>query len=168
MKGTPASRAGNINSSLMTLLVMSLALGAAPCWAASTCTVSYSPADFGIYNPQSPNSNDTTGNIQVTCSGGLGRISYTITLATGASGTYSARKLNHTLNNSLNYNLFVDAARTLIWGDGTAGTSTLSDSYIHPGYGNTIRSYPVYGRVPAGQNVRTGQYTDQLTITVNY
>jgi spore coat protein U-like protein len=135
--------------------------------AASSCSVVVAPPSFGNYNPSVVASLDTTGNVQVSCSGGLGRISYTIILSSGSEGSYENRKLKH-LTNKLRYNLYVDGAYTQIWGDGSAGTSIVSDSYIQPGTGNTIRNYPIYGRLFSKQNVPTGTYLDGLTVTVNY
>jgi spore coat protein U-like protein len=62
----------------------------------------------------------------------------------------------------LNYNLFTDAARSAVWGDGTQGTSTLSSKVQR----NKPWVATVYGRIPAGQNVPVGLYSDTLTVTI--
>jgi spore coat protein U-like protein len=66
----------------------------------------------------------------------------------------------------LNYNLYLDSAYTQIWGDGTGGTVTKSDN-IGGLLGSSI-SYTVYGRLPGGQNVPAGVYSDTVFVTVIY
>jgi len=58
----------------------------------------------------------------------------------------------------LEYNLYVDAACTKIWGDGTGST------FIRTG----AESITVYGRVPPRQKVRPGAYGDSVTIIVEW
>jgi spore coat protein U-like protein len=65
---------------------------------------------------------------------------------------------------NLTYQLYSDAARTMIWGDGTAGTVTVSAHVASNGTQNNT----VYGRIPALQGVRPGAYTDTITVTVTY
>jgi|GEM_PF-2632030 len=44
----------------------------------------------------------------------------------------------------LNYSLYTTAADTTVWGDGTAGTGTVSDSYTAIGLSET-KTYNVFG-----------------------
>jgi spore coat protein U-like protein len=64
---------------------------------------------------------------------------------------------------SLRYNLFVDAARTQVLGDGTGGSTHMN---------LTIRgtlTQAFWGRIPAGQStVATGFYSDTLIATISY
>ncbi|MCS5710955.1 spore coat protein U domain-containing protein [Candidatus Berkiella aquae] len=129
------------------------------------CTIGASGVSFGSYNPLSASPNNSTGSMSVTCSAlvlGL-LVGYEMQLSTG-SGSYATRKMQSGAN-QLNYNLYTDAARTLIWGDGSGGTQTVSDSYllmISP----TVTNYTVYGRIPALQNVMTGSYSDSIIASV--
>jgi len=66
---------------------------------------------------------------------------------------------------ALNYNLYLDAARTIIWGDGTAGTQTY---FIKNPTNNQDVTVPVYGRVPTGQSVSKGTYSNTITVTINF
>ncbi|MCS4309360.1 spore coat protein U-like protein [Rheinheimera pacifica] len=134
-----------------------------------SCSVSTTGLNFGQYRPFSLLPQDNNGNIAVSCQllqiiGLL--VSYEIRLSTGQSGTYTARQLQYAGNN-LNYNLYRNAARTSVLGNGTAGTVFISDGYLLS-LGVLTRNYAVYGRIPAGQNVRVGSYTDIITITVTY
>jgi len=72
--------------------------------------------DFGRYSVFGGNSNTTTTTGSVRCTGSL---DVTVSSTTGGSGTYNPRKMNTTAL----YNVYIDAGRTLVWGDGTVGTS---------------------------------------------
>lgn len=63
----------------------------------------------------------------------------------------------------LNYNLYLDSARTTIWGNGTSGTSFITTS---PAVANN--DLTVYGRTLLGQNVSAGIYSDSVTVTVEW
>jgi len=64
---------------------------------------------------------------------------------------------------ALAYNLFLDATRLTIWGDGSAGTGTVSGV----GTGANINT-PVYGRIAARQNAFVGTYSDVITVTITF
>jgi spore coat protein U-like protein len=138
-----------------------LALGA------TACTVSTLGVAFGAYSSIRNISRESTGSIDVSCTDQVGNtVSYAIALTAG-TGSYSARQMASGANR-LAYNLFTDSARTLVWGDGTGGTSILSDSYTLA-TSPTVRSYPVYGRIPGGQNLtKVGTYSDSITVTVTF
>lgn len=127
-----------------------------------TCTVSAVPLNFGAAIPNPINSNvDGAGTITATCSTGA---PYTIALnvGTGAGATFATRRMTSG-GNTLAYNLYSDAGRTIVWGDGTGGSSTSSGS----GSG-AAQGMSVYGRIPSGQTVPTGTYTDTITVTITF
>jgi spore coat protein U-like protein len=119
----------------------------AVCWIATT-----GPA-FGPYDPLSPAPVDAAGSVQYVCS-----TPSKVSFSTGSSGNFASRAMQGA-QGALMYNLFVDAARTQIWGDGTAGT------VLPTVPAGLFRSVPVYGRVPARQNVAAGSYSDSLVVT---
>lgn len=122
---------------------------------------------FGNYNPVSPSNLDTSGTIQLTCIAVVvGNVSYTISLNAGQGGSFAPRMMTDSVHN-LNYNLYTDATYTSIWGNGTGGTSTVSDSMPILLVASS-KSYSVYGRIPASQSVPTGVYSDTITVTVTY
>ena len=96
------------------------------------------------------------------CTGNAGAIS--ITLSRGASTTFSPRTLISG-GNTLTYNLFTDAARITIWGDGTGGTQTYSTS--NPPNGQNI-VVTIFGSITAGQDVPAGSYADTVTAIINF
>lgn len=135
----------------------------APASHAIQCRVSVVPINFGIYMPWSPTPVDVVGQINVRCMAQPG--SFTVIVGPGISGNQLDRTLAAGGTNTLNYNLYVDAARTMIWGDGTLPTSTVSG--IRSSRGRpTFYNYPVYGRIFAAQPANPGNYTDNLVVTV--
>jgi spore coat protein U-like protein len=143
---------------LSTALLACMLICASIAARAAGCTVSTSGLSFGTYDVFSPLNDDITGTISVNCASGT---SYTLSLSSGF-GTYAARTMTSGTN-LLAYNLFLDPTRLTIWGDGSAGTGTAS------GVGTgTNADTPVYGRIPAGQNVPVGNYSDVVTVTVTF
>lgn len=134
-----------------------------------SCNVNTSGLTFGQYRPFNITAQENNGNIAVSCSllqiVGL-LVSYEIRLSAGQTGSFSNRQLRSGASN-LNYNLYRNAARTEVFGNGTAGTTYIADGYLLS-IGVISRNYAVYGRIPAAQNVRAGTYTDTITITVTY
>ncbi len=132
-----------------------------------TCSAGTTAVAFGNYNPISATATTANGNVAVTCSAlVIFTASYVISMNAGNSGTFTTRFMNLT-GNHLNYNLYTTAARTSVWGNGTAGTSTVSDTYTALGLTET-RNYTVYGLLPALQALPIGLYTDSVTVTVTY
>jgi spore coat protein U-like protein len=133
-----------------------------------SCSVSATALAFGSYDPSSATARDSTGTITVTCTATLLGISasWDILLSTGSSGSFTPRRLFNG-GNSMQYNLYTNAARTQVWGDGTGGTANVSDSQL-VAVGTTPYSYTTYGRIPALQNLGPGTYTDTITVTLNY
>jgi spore coat protein U-like protein len=122
---------------------------------------------FGNYNPISATPVTATGVVSVTCSAlVLFTASYVISMNAGNSGTLPNRFMLLSAVH-LNYNLYTTAADTTVWGDGTVGTGTVSDSYTAIGLSAT-RTYNVFGLLPALQAVGVGTYTDTVTVTVTY
>jgi len=135
-------------------LLAALAFALATQQAGATCTVSAQGVIFGAFNPFSVSALDGVGNIGVDCSAAT---AYTVSLSTGF-GSYAARTMKNGPN-QLGYNLYTDASRTVIWGDGTAGTAMVSSS-------GTTANHTVYGRIPSLQNVNVGSYSDTITVTL--
>ena len=116
---------------------------------------------FGSYDPLSSNPLDTTGSVTYRC---LVALAITIDLARGASATYAARTMARAGGGTLTYNLFLDPARQMIWGDATGGT-------VHYGPVLGLLSavvVPLFGRIPAGQDASVGSYSDTIVVTLNY
>lgn len=130
--------------------------------ASAGVTLSATTVNFGNYFPIDSSPDDSTGTITLTCSGAPVRTPV-FSLSTGVSGTYVPRTLVNG-SNTLDYNLYLDAARTQIFGDGSSGTVT----YTGPNCHNSSYQFTIYGRIPAGQNLASGVYADSITVTATY
>jgi spore coat protein U-like protein len=124
--------------------------------AEANCTISTTSVAFGSYDVFSATPRDANGTVQIDCTP---RENILVTLSSGSSSVFNPRTLRSG-SNILNYNLFRNAARTQIWGDGSAGTSTSSANNVR----NTTLT--VYGRVPAAQDAAVGNYADTIVATV--
>jgi spore coat protein U domain-containing protein, fimbrial subunit CupE1/2/3/6 len=129
---------------------------------AQSCTISATSVNFGTYNVFNGSDVDSTGTVTYRCSSSARNI--TVGLTQGASATFNPRQMQKGTE-ALNYNLFRDASRTTIWGDGTSGTSVYQ---LGNPPNNTNVSVTVYGRVPAGQDVSAGTFSDTVTAVINF
>ena len=130
---------------------------------AINCRISLGPINFGIYMPLTTVPVDVVGQFDVRCQAQAG--TFAVIIGAGISGDQLARTLSAGGANILNYNLYRDAARTQIWGDGTPPTFMVTG--VRTGRGRpTFYNYPVYGRIFANQAPNTGIYSDNLLVTV--
>jgi spore coat protein U-like protein len=105
---------------------------------------------------------DAVGNVTVNCTSGSG---YTLSLdaGSGTGGTLASRKMGAGANQWLAYSIYTTAARTTVWGDGSAGSSTLG------GTGTGLnQSIFAYGRIFGGQIATAANYADIVNVTVRY
>ena len=121
------------------------------------CTIGATPVAFGSYDVLASSPVDSTGTVTYECVVG---IQIVVTLSRGSSSTFTPRTMTSGAE-TLAYNVYLDAARTAIWGDGTGGTSTYSATTIL-----LPVTVTVYGRVPASQNVAAGGYADTIVATI--
>jgi spore coat protein U-like protein len=131
----------------------------------AACQISTAGVAFGAYDVFNLSPVNSTGSINYRC----GKAEATsgnimITLGTGQSGTFAARSMRNGTE-VLSYNLYLDAALTSVWGNGTGGTQF--HTQFQPPF-NTQVNLTVYGRVPAGQDVGAGMYTDTIVATINF
>lgn len=136
-----------------------------PTGAYAACTVFTTGINFGSYDVFSTTPTDSTATIMVTCDE---TPAPTVAVSIGASptsGGFNPRKMKHASQPDLmNYNLFTDAPRTVIWGDGTSGTAT-ETRRVRRGTPVTLT---VYGRIFSGQDVSAGSYSETLTVTITW
>lgn len=129
---------------------------------AQACTISATSVNFGPYNVFNGANVDSTGTVTYRCNGSAHNIS--VGLTQGTSATFNPRQMQKG-GEVLTYNLFLDASRTTIWGDATSGTSVYQ---IGNPPNNTNVNLTVYGRVPAGQDVSAGPFSDTVTAVINF
>ena len=127
--------------------------------AADGCSIATTALAFGRYDVFAPGPTDSTAAVTYDCSGG-GKKPIAIALVP-SSGTRSPALVNG--SERLYYNLFLNAGRTVAWGDGTGGTQL----YVAERAKEPV-TVPVFGRIPAGQDVAVGTYGDTVTVIVNF
>lgn len=127
---------------------------------ASSCSVSASALNFGSYDPLAVLPDDATSTVNVTCNL---LTPYTLKLNGGSvANSISAREMNDGGSNDLGYQLYSDALRSTLWGDGTTGSTVT-------GVGTGLQvGHTVYGRIANGQNVPNGSYADTITVSLDF
>ena len=149
-------------SSLCKALLCLVVLAAAhPVANAERCRVQVlQDVSFGTYDPLQSGNLDAAGLLRMRCS--PSGVNASVKIGTGLSGGYQPRYMQSGPN-QLGYNLYLDAARTVVWGDGTSGTD-----YLFLGNLRRWVSVPIYGRSPLGQNASPGSYSDTVIVTIEW
>lgn len=138
---------------------------------AANCNVSVvAPLSFGSYDTVNPLTGSAVITVSCTRSGGKPEVvPYTVALSSGP-GSYAARQMNMIAGpDVMLYNLYTSAARTQVWGNGTAGTGVVIGTLKLPGPpGNPPRTatHTIFGFIPGNQNLRAGNYQTLSAITV--
>lgn len=142
--------------------------------AGADCTVSTAGVNFGEYDPTVATPKDAVGTLTISCTfvgtGGATEAHYQVFLSPGLSGDYRQRQMASGVNR-LNYNLYMDAARTQLLGDNSNSTERIEGTLrVGPGVGNNTRTaaYSMYGRIPALQDAKTGSYADTIVATLQF
>ncbi len=127
------------------------------------CTIAVTAGvAFGSYDVFTSTPTDTAGEVQATCTSRYTNV--TISMGKGGALTFQPRQMASGAER-LDYNLYLDASRTQIWGDGTGGTVVYGPVAINR---NQTRVVPVYGRIPATQDAAAGLYSDTVVATVTF
>jgi spore coat protein U-like protein len=131
---------------------------------ANNCTLTTGAIAFGAYDPVGANATagtgDLTGNghVYVACTKGAAA---TIDLGNGGAADANSRRLTSGANN-LTYQLYRSDGTT-VWG---AGAATGGVTYSSTSKAQT--DLVVVGKVPGGQDVPAGTYTNTIVATVNF
>jgi spore coat protein U-like protein len=128
------------------------------------CTIETRSLSFGEYDTTARNPLDERGEVIYNCSSDnpnnpVGDMR--IEISRGLSGSYDRAMIS--VGDRLSYNLYLDATHRTVWGDGSSGTDYYFDR--NPPDRRSV-SVNVYGRIPEGQDVGTGQYFDVLVVRV--
>ena len=129
----------------------------------SACSIAVTPLNFGAYDVFATAPLRSIGTFTVNCNA---TPPPTVTISLGPSAVsgviYPRRMRQSGGSDALNYNLFINAALSQVWGDGISGGNTLSQivTKSRPWYAL------VYGSLPAQQNVSAGSYNDTLLVTI--
>ncbi|MFZ6849201.1 Csu type fimbrial protein [Undibacterium sp. RuRC25W] len=130
---------------------------------AAWCKVTGGGVAFGAYNPLASSNLDTTGSLVMQCNSTFNVI-LSISLGSGKGATYSGgRKMTNAKQNTLIYNLYTDATRTQVLGDGTGGSVTMQIS------GRNTYTQPIWARILGNQRTAAaGSYVDSVVVTISY
>jgi spore coat protein U-like protein len=157
---------------LLTLsLLLPLLPRAAP-GAPAACTAQALPLVFGSLAATSARPLDFTTTVRVTCvPQGTATVAYRVMLSAGTAGQYGHRVLAGGglpgNGGGLVYQLYADPARSLVWGDGSAGTASPGAVYVlRASDPARTDSFPVYGRLYPRPGASAGGYVDAIMVTV--
>jgi spore coat protein U domain-containing protein, fimbrial subunit CupE1/2/3/6 len=130
---------------------------ALPARAAPSCKgISVTPLSFGAYDVYSAAPLDSAGTITYSCPPpALPSVTIDLGLSFGNGHRRMALGFG---SDFLQYDVYLDAARTAVWPSSNA---------IGVPQGNN-QSIPIYGRVFPQQDVSVGTYTDTLVVTFNF
>ena len=129
------------------------------------CTINAVGMEFGDYDGRNPQPLDSYTTLIYVCSPIPGQgppATALVQISTGFSPSYFPRKMSGP-GGELNYNLFLDSTRQVVWGDGSGGTEFLTVDSPRPNQEVTV---PVYGRIEPLQPASAGRYMDVLTVTI--
>lgn len=124
----------------------------------SACNLATASMDFGTYQAGAAANLDVAGSIRYTQCIGL---TLTLELGLGANPTGSTRRMRSAAGGFLTYEIFKNSGRTSVFGTGTNGLTLTAPA-------SGAQTVAIYGRVPAGQAVAPGAYTDTVAITLTF
>ena len=123
-----------------------------------TCSIDGGTLDFGAYSGGQSSALEASGSIAyLGCSAGT----LSLELDGGNSGDEAARKLENGQGDGLAYQLYRNSSKTQIFG---SGGNAMVLQLLVSGSG----AVPVYGRIPGGQNVPAGSYSDAVNVTLTF
>lgn len=117
--------------------------------------------DYGNYDPSAALPLDVSNQVAIQCTQGT---NYWLGLGNGANFAAPNRRMAGGTGEFLNYQFYTDAPGGTVWDNlnGPAANANTVAAGLSP-YNITI-----FGRVPAGQVVSAGVYTDTVVMTVNF
>lgn len=127
------------------------------------CTIATAPLAFGSYDPVVANATtplDGSATVTIACTMGTPA---SIGLDDGSNASASQRRLTNGSSAFMDYQVYLDSGYATVWG---SDVGNRLDAGTSPS--KTPREFPVYARVPAGQDVPIGPYTDSVVATVNF
>ena len=127
------------------------------------CTIATAPVAFGSYDPVVANATtplDASATVTIACTMGTPA---NIGLDDGSNASATQRRLTNGSNAFMDYQVYLDSGYATVWG---SDVGNRLDAGTSPS--KTPREFPVYARVPAGQDIPIGPYTDSVVATVNF
>ena len=127
----------------------------------ASCTASGTSLDFGTGTDPLRHSGaiDATAALSVICTN---TTPYSIGLSAGANanGANASARAMKNGSNALPYQLYLDPARSKIWGEDGNGYSGVGTG--------SFQSLTIFGRLPSLAGAVPGMYSDTVTVTITY
>jgi spore coat protein U-like protein len=123
------------------------------------CAIETRPLSFGIYDPAANADLDALAQVIYICNNQANKIR--VEMTTGYANQFD--RLMSSGEDTLSYNIYLDATHQTIWGQGAFGTDVYYQSNPPNGTPVTVLGY---GRIRAGQGVTPGNYADALTVRI--
>lgn len=131
--------------------------------AMSQCSISATSIVFSNYDVFSNIPVDSAGTISISCSKEVTKAFVTIGTSSG-SGTINPRKMKLSSGNDfLDYNIFSDVTRTAVLGNTPIEFRRPSGKPAP-----WSESFSIYARIPPGQDVSFGSYSDSVSVSVDW
>jgi spore coat protein U-like protein len=134
----------------------------------ANCTITAAALNFGSYDPvvaHATTALDVNGTVTVACTKGAATtigINQGLNAFTGSTAVTPLRQMANGANR-LRYDLYRTSAGTGVWGDiATANVASYTST------SKTASILTVFGRIPAGQDVNTGSYSDTIVATISF
>ncbi|MGG8135397.1 spore coat protein U domain-containing protein [Klebsiella aerogenes] len=128
----------------------------------ASCNIEYiTPLNFGIItNAATLYPTRSTATLSINCPAGM---SYSLAMGKGNHANGNQRQLCNTEGKCLRYEIWQDAGTTKRWGDQSSGDTLTTSNNI----GDT-KNVIVYGELPAQAMTGTGEFGDDVIITLTY
>lgn len=130
---------------------------------AAGCSIDGGQVAFGRLDPLGRDVQQAIGTITLRCDGAEGSV-VRVGLGAGNSMRFEQREMSDGAHR-IRYNLYLDPAHERVFGDDSVGGNALSLAVPR---GGVPISIPVYAVIAAGQVLRPGSYSDQITINVDF
>lgn len=146
---------------------------------AAQCNLNVTDLSFGTVMQMDPLPSDVQGTVSVQCQAEVAdlmgipataTVDYVLRLNGGGSGDPAQRRMQGP-GAMLAYNIFTDAGRQVVWGDGNNGTVPQTGEFVFSEL-QVLQGTPQsadfisYARIPANINVAPGAYADAVTVTL--
>ena len=158
---------GHVGIAQLAAALLLLAAPAAQAQSDKGCTISAGTLMFGAYDPFDPTPLASVANLTVTCHRQSANNFVFVTINGGGANTFNPRQMRSGTR-LLAYNVFRDAAHTLIWGDSMTGSLSGQAITNFSGGNPAVATVPVFGRLAPLQNAAVGTYSDVLQVTVQF
>jgi spore coat protein U-like protein len=142
-------------TSLPTLMAAAAVLLMLSGTAEAACTVNAKPVLFGVVDVA--RQTQGRGSVEVNCD-------EAVTFSVGLSAGSGERVMRGPSGGRLPYRLFPDASYSVDWGDGLGMGAPVDAS----SNGKATNDLTIYGVVPAQPSVPEGEYSDSLTVTLQF